>query len=125
MSKNGAWIRPAKRIVTKSKVAGQQRRSGVLSPRELELLETIAANLRALRRARGLDQYQLAAAADIRQPVVSNIETVKVNTIGLFLLDRLFRQLGSDAAEALVRGKFGHPAVELKDLPARRRKKAS
>ena len=66
----------------------------------MEIRETLALNLRTIRRARGLSQEELAHRAEIDRTYVSALER-SVYAAGIDVLDRLAKALGVEAADLL------------------------
>lgn len=71
-----------------------------------------ARNLRALRRAKGLSQEELAHRADIDRTYISSLERSVYNA-SIDVVDRLASVLGVEAAELLRRPPIGRRASEL------------
>ncbi|TPK66262.1 MULTISPECIES: helix-turn-helix transcriptional regulator [unclassified Mesorhizobium] len=68
----------------------------------MEIREAFAQNLRALRRARGLSQEELAHHAGIDRTYISALER-NVYNASIDVVDRLAEVLGVDVAELLKR----------------------
>ncbi len=68
----------------------------------MDIRETLAFNLRRLRRTRGLSQEELAHRAEIDRTYVSSLER-SLYAAGIDVVDRLARALGVEAAELLRR----------------------
>ena len=68
----------------------------------MEIREAFAQNLRALRRARGLSQEELAHRAGIDRTYISALER-NVYNASIDVVDRLAEVLGVDVAELLKR----------------------
>ncbi|BCG99864.1 MULTISPECIES: helix-turn-helix transcriptional regulator [unclassified Mesorhizobium] len=68
----------------------------------MEIREAFAQNLRALRRARGLSQEELAHQAGIDRTYISALER-NVYNASIDVVDRLAEVLGVDVAELLRR----------------------
>ncbi|TGQ15964.1 MULTISPECIES: helix-turn-helix transcriptional regulator [unclassified Mesorhizobium] len=68
----------------------------------MEIREAFAQNLRALRRARGLSQEELAHRAGIDRTYISALER-NVYNASIDVVDRLAEVLGADVAELLKR----------------------
>ncbi|MCA0032657.1 helix-turn-helix domain-containing protein [Mesorhizobium sp. B263B2A] len=68
----------------------------------MEIREVFAQNLRALRRARGLSQEELAHQAGIDRTYISALER-KVYNPSIDVVDRLAEVLGVDVADLLKR----------------------
>ncbi|MER8855419.1 MULTISPECIES: helix-turn-helix domain-containing protein [Mesorhizobium] len=68
----------------------------------MEIREAFAQNLRALRRARGLSQEELAHQAGIDRTYISALERNVYNP-SIDVVDRLAEVLGVDVAELLKR----------------------
>ena len=68
----------------------------------MEIREAFAQNLRALRRARGLSQEELAHQAGIDRTYISALER-NVYNASIDVVDRLAEVLGVDVAELLKR----------------------
>ncbi len=66
----------------------------------MDIRETLALNLRTIRRARGLSQEELAHRAEIDRTYVSALER-SVYAAGIDVLDRLAKALGVEAADLL------------------------
>ncbi|TGT21733.1 XRE family transcriptional regulator, partial [Mesorhizobium sp. M4B.F.Ca.ET.169.01.1.1] len=66
----------------------------------MEIREAFAQNLRALRRARGLSQEELAHRAGIDRTYISALER-NVYNASIDVVDRLAEVLGADVAELL------------------------
>jgi transcriptional regulator with XRE-family HTH domain len=68
----------------------------------MEIREILAANLRKLRRVKGLSQEELAHRAEIDRTYISALER-SVYAASIDVLDRLARVLGVEAADLLRR----------------------
>ena len=68
----------------------------------MDLRDLFAANLRRLRREKGMSQEELADAASINRTYVSKLET-GVTYAGLEIIGKLADVLGIEAAELLLR----------------------
>lgn len=68
----------------------------------MDLRDVFAANLRRLRRQKGLSQEQLAYAAEINRTYISKLET-GITYAGLEIIEKLATVLEIDAAELLRR----------------------
>jgi transcriptional regulator with XRE-family HTH domain len=64
-------------------------------------METISDRVRELRRARGLDQRELAAQAGVSMQTISNLETGRLRDLKVSTLSALARSLGVSPAELL------------------------
>ena len=64
-------------------------------------MQTISDRVRELRRARGLDQRELAARAGVSMQTVSNLETGRLRDLKVSTLSALARSLGVSPAELL------------------------
>ena len=68
----------------------------------MDLRDVFAANLRRLRREKGMSQEELADVASINRTYVSKLET-GVTYAGLEIIGKLADVLGIEAAELLLR----------------------
>lgn len=68
----------------------------------MDLRDLFAANLRRVRREKGMSQEQLADAAHINRTYVSKLET-SATYVGLEIIAKLADALGIEAAELLMR----------------------
>jgi transcriptional regulator with XRE-family HTH domain len=68
----------------------------------MDLRDVFAANLRRMRREKGMSQEELADAASINRTYVSKLET-GVTYAGLEIIGKLADVLGIEAAELLTR----------------------
>lgn len=66
----------------------------------MDIREILAANLRELRRAKGMSQEELAHRAHIDRTYISSLERC-VYAAGIDVVDRLARELGVTAADLL------------------------
>lgn len=73
----------------------------------MEIREAFAQNLRALRRARGLSQEELAHRAGIDRTYISALER-NVYNASIDVVDRLAEVLGVDVTELLKRPAADH-----------------
>jgi transcriptional regulator with XRE-family HTH domain len=67
----------------------------------VDTMETISDRVRELRRARGLDQRELAAQAGVSMQTISNLETGRLRDLKVSTLSALARSLGVSPAELL------------------------
>lgn len=67
----------------------------------MDIRDVLAANLRRLRKAKGLSQEELAHRAQIDRTYVSALER-SVYAAGIDVVDRLARELGVTAADLLT-----------------------
>ena len=72
----------------------------------MEIREVFARNLKALRRAKGLSQEELAHQADLDRTYVSSLERCVYNA-SIDVVDRLALVLGVEASELLRRPPTG------------------
>jgi transcriptional regulator with XRE-family HTH domain len=68
----------------------------------MEIKETFARNLKAIRRARGLSQEELAHRAGIDRTYISALERSVYNA-SIDVVDRLAKELGVEAPDLLKR----------------------
>lgn len=68
----------------------------------MDLRDVFAANLRRVRREKGMSQEELADAASINRTYVSKLET-GATYVGLEIVGRLADALGIEAAELVMR----------------------
>jgi transcriptional regulator with XRE-family HTH domain len=66
----------------------------------MEIRGILAANLRAVRRAKGFSQEELAHCAGVDRTYISSLER-SVYAAGIDVVDKLARALGVDAADLL------------------------
>jgi transcriptional regulator with XRE-family HTH domain len=67
----------------------------------MDTMQTISDRVRELRRARGLDQRELAARAGVSMQTISNLETGRLRDLKVSTLSALARSLGVSPAELL------------------------
>ncbi|WP_288997611.1 helix-turn-helix transcriptional regulator [uncultured Gemmobacter sp.] len=68
----------------------------------MEIREIFARNLRVIRRSRGLSQEELAYRAGLDRTYISALERCLYNA-SIDVVDRLARELGTEAADLLKR----------------------
>ena len=64
-------------------------------------MQTISDRVREIRKARGLDQRELATRAGVSMQTVSNLETGRLRDLKVSTLSALARSLGVSPAELL------------------------
>ena len=67
----------------------------------MDTMQMISDRVRELRRARGLDQRELASRAGVSMQTVSNLETGRLRDLKVSTLSALARSLGVTPAELL------------------------
>ena len=81
----------------------------------MEIRAVLAANLRAMRRAKGLSQEELAHRAGIDRTYISSLER-SVYADGIDVVDRLARALGLEASD-LLKAPERRPATKRQRSP--------